>query len=230
MTIKCLFDVISLAAYVAVAQSYRYVKFQSMSLRGGASAIQLAEIALFDSDGVRLKATTATNPGGDNPPDGLPVYSIDDNLDTKWFDGFSASLVMDFGGGGVGYTGTYTWATANDAPERDSVRWTLAGSDDATAWDILDDRSAQDFATPTARKTWLANMTYSHTSPTFHCVGGACVVQADGVTKEECSEMCIAVYQCVNDKCVPGSPGVPKDTCQKGCGCGPASPDVTTPI
>ena len=40
---------------------------------------------------------------------------------TKWFDGNSGPLLLDFGGNGGNYLQTYAIATANDAPERDPV-------------------------------------------------------------------------------------------------------------
>ena len=63
-------------------------------------------------------------------------------LDTKWFDGNMGPLILDFGEGGGVDLQKYSWATADDAPERDAVRWTLKGTNNiglGATWTMLDD-------------------------------------------------------------------------------------------
>ena len=40
-------------------------------------------------------------------------------------------LVLDFGEGGGQNIQQYSWATADDAPERDAVQWKLSGGSSA---------------------------------------------------------------------------------------------------
>jgi YVTN family beta-propeller protein len=134
---------------------YRYYRFRPTKLRDdlAANSIQLAELSLF-AGGVRQFAATVTNPGGSNPAGEEPIRANDGNPATKWLDFERGSLVYDFGGNVE--IDAYTITTANDAPARDPVRWLFEGSVDGLSWVVLDDRSAQDFPTPTARLTEIA--------------------------------------------------------------------------
>lgn len=134
---------------------YRYYRFRQTKLRDEltANSIQLAELSLFDQ-GVRLHATTVSNPGGNNPPAEQPADADDADVNTKWLDLNFGSLVYDYGANVV--VDAYSITTANDAAQRDPVRWFFEGSKDGLVWDILDDQSGQDFPTPTARLTEIA--------------------------------------------------------------------------
>ncbi|MBY0401919.1 hypothetical protein K2X89_16620, partial [Myxococcota bacterium] len=70
---------------------------------------------------------------------------------TKWRDFNKGDLIYDMGSNVE--IDAYTITTANDASERDPVRWTLEASLDGVNWDILDNKTAADYATPTARST-----------------------------------------------------------------------------
>ncbi len=134
----------------SVLPGYRYYRFGPTKLRDnpGANSIQLAELSLF-RQGVRQPAAVVTNPGGSNPPGEGPASADDANVNTKWLDFNRAPLVYDYGNNVV--IDAYSITTANDTPARDPVRWRLEGSTDGLAWDVIDDQTAQDFATPTAR-------------------------------------------------------------------------------
>jgi YVTN family beta-propeller protein len=131
---------------------YRYYRFRPTKLRDDptANSIQLAELSLF-AGGVRQLATAATNPGGSNPAGEEPIRANDANVNTKWLDFNRGSLVYDFGDNIE--IDAYTLTTANDAPERDPVRWYFEGSVDGIVWEVLDYQTLQDFPTPAARLT-----------------------------------------------------------------------------
>ena len=49
----------------------------------------------------------------------------------------------------------YKWATANDAPDRDPVQWSLEGSNDGNTWTTLDRTHAtRSYATSSTRGAW----------------------------------------------------------------------------
>ena len=73
------------------------------------------------------------------------------NINTKWMDFNRGDLIYDYGANVV--IDAYTLTTANDAPERDPVRWTLEASLDGVIWDMLNNQTSQDYATPAARLT-----------------------------------------------------------------------------
>ena len=134
----------------APAPGYRYYRFHPTKLRDGATAnsIQLAELALF-REGVRQHALAVTNPGGNNPVGEEPPRADDANPATKWLDYNRGDLVYDFGV--PVEIDAYSITTANDAPERDPVRWTLQASIDGISWEVLDDQTGADHPTPMAR-------------------------------------------------------------------------------
>ncbi|MBQ99834.1 MAG: hypothetical protein CMO60_03120, partial [Verrucomicrobiales bacterium] len=113
--------------------------------------VQLAEFE-FLLDGVKVGTPSVSNPGGDNPGGETPDLAVDGSLATKWLDRRQGPLVFDFGSPTT--VDGYRWSTANDAPERDPVRWILEGSDDETNWDLVDERVDGDFQTPSARFTY----------------------------------------------------------------------------
>ncbi|MFO0687249.1 MAG: NPCBM/NEW2 domain-containing protein [Myxococcota bacterium] len=129
---------------------YRYYRFRPTKLRVDATAdsVQVAELALFKS-GVRKRALVVTNPGGNNPSGQGPAQADDATVSTKWRDYNKGFLVYDMGSNVV--IDAYTITTANDASERDPIRFSLEASLDGVTWDILDDKTNADYATPTAR-------------------------------------------------------------------------------
>ncbi|MEZ4330288.1 MAG: NPCBM/NEW2 domain-containing protein [Myxococcota bacterium] len=131
---------------------YRYYRFRPTKLRsdGSADSVQLAELALLQG-GIRQHAIVVTNPGGNNPAGQGPAHADDANTATKWRDYNKNLLIYDMGGNVE--IDAYAITTANDASDRDPVRWTLEASLDGVNWDILDDQNGADYPTPTARLT-----------------------------------------------------------------------------
>jgi gliding motility-associated-like protein len=75
---------------------------------------------------------------------------VDNNTATKWFlynpDDFSTlPLQATFKFNTASVVAQYTITSANDAAERDPKTWTLQGSNDSTAWTILDTRTNETF-------------------------------------------------------------------------------------
>ncbi|WP_265594930.1 autotransporter-associated beta strand repeat-containing protein [Haloferula sp. BvORR071] len=137
----------------AVDATYQYYRFTPIKLRndGTANSIQLAEFAFLKSGAaVPFTGATVTNPGGNRTAAEIPANLIDGLTTTKWLDFYRNPIVFAFTAP-VTIDG-YRFSTANDASERDPVRWILEGSADQTTWVLLD-HTAADFATPTARQT-----------------------------------------------------------------------------
>jgi hypothetical protein len=69
---------------------------------------------------------------------------IDNNVNTKYLT-FNASAWMQYQAPASYVVTNYTITSANDAPERDPLSWTLQGSNDGSNWTTIDSRSNQDF-------------------------------------------------------------------------------------
>lgn len=131
---------------------YRYYRFRQTRLRDdlGANAIQLSELSLFRL-GVRQNASAVLNPGGNNSTNEEPFRADDVDVNTKWLDFNRGSLVYDYGL--PVEIDAYDFTTADDEIGWDPVRWFFEGSQDGIVWVVLDDRSGEDYPTPTARLT-----------------------------------------------------------------------------
>ena len=136
---------------------YRYYRFTPTKLRNDttANSVQLSELSFYVA-GSRLVNATITNPGGNSPVNEEPPLANDNNTQTKWLDLNKGALVYQFSAGIL--IDSYDFTTANDATERDPVRWVLEGSVDGANWILLDDQSNADFPTPTARFTSISRI------------------------------------------------------------------------
>lgn len=139
------------ATVSAADATYQYYRFTPTKLRDHAASnsIQIAELSfILDGSPVAMSGVTVTNPKGNTPANEVADRLIDGNAGTKWLDFHRNPVVFDFG------TATtvdgYRMITANDAIERDPVRWTMEGSADGITWVLIDSKVA-DFATPTDR-------------------------------------------------------------------------------
>ena len=135
---------------------YRYYRFAPTQLRvTNNCCVQLAEFE-FLLDGVKVGTPSVSNPSGSNPNGETPDLAVDGSLTTKWLDFNQGPLVFDFGSATT--VDGYRWSTANDATERDPIRWTLEGSANGTTWTLIDDRSDADQSVTTNREAYLANI------------------------------------------------------------------------
>lgn len=145
----------------AVDKTYPYFRFTQTQLRSAAAnSIQLSEFQFLKS-GVPLDLTgvIVTNPGGNFPGGEPPSALIDGATGTKWLDFNKQALVFQFPDGpdvdsdpDPATIDAYTFATANDAAERDPLSWTLEGSTDGINWDLIDVRT--NYPTTTERFTY----------------------------------------------------------------------------
>ncbi len=112
----------------------------------------MSEFQFIDNGApISTAGVTVTNPGGNTPGAEGPENIIDGNTGTKWLDftkfsplvfQFPAPVTID----------AYTFATANDDPERDPVSWTFEGSVNGTTWTLIDQKT--NYATTVARQTY----------------------------------------------------------------------------
>ena len=133
--------------------SFQYYRFTPVKLRNGAAAnsVQMSELQLFLGATQRTGAQVS-NPGGNNPGNEGPNNLVDNNTNTKWLDFNRNPVILNYGTPVV--VDSYRWATANDANERDPIRWLLEGSNDGTSWTLMDDRSDADQAVSNNRNTF----------------------------------------------------------------------------
>ena len=145
-------------AFQGGSVTYQYFRFNPTNIRNAAIlpfCVQLSEFQLFNGS-TQVTGATATNPGGSNPSAEQPPKAVDGSVDTKWLDFNKLPLVLTYSSAVT--IDNYRWATANDTPQRDPIRWTLEGSANGTAWTLIDDRSDVDQTVTTVRKTYLANI------------------------------------------------------------------------
>lgn len=96
------------------------------------------------SDITNIGCTVSTQ--CDNSPASEGVEKlIDNNTSTKFLTGCGTTWVQ-FNVLGLATVNAYTITSANDAPERDPLNWSLKGSNDLENWVLLDSRSGVDFA------------------------------------------------------------------------------------
>jgi len=130
--------------------AFKYYRFVPLKLRDATTAksVQIGEI-YFSTGGVVMDMAdaVATNPQGNNPPDEDPEKAIGGLTDRKWLDRNKGALVVEFPHGV--HIDQFSFATANDHPERDPVSWRVDGSQDAATWTTLQTES--DFGTSVLR-------------------------------------------------------------------------------
>jgi hypothetical protein len=140
---------------------------RSWTLSGG---VQIAEIALYDPVGTYLPGAIVTNPGGNSPSgeqaqsayNQVNIESCSDGVceefagaEPKWLDFNKQDVVFTFES--VVVVSQYNWMTANDAPDRDPIKWTLeARAQEGAAWVVLDNTFATEaFVAPQTRHQWV---------------------------------------------------------------------------
>ena len=148
--------------------NHRFYRFTPIALRPGADAHQLSEFSFFhNGTELNLFATNAafppltgsngtnddlvnvivTNPGGTQPAN-APLLT-DGLTDTKLLDGRVQPVVFEFEQATA--IDSYRFTTANDAQQRDPVKWILEGSGDGIEWTLIDNVTAFSYPTPTLR-------------------------------------------------------------------------------
>ena len=160
--------------------NYRYVRFTPVKLRNGAAAnsIQLSEFQLIH-EGVFLTGAIAENPAGNNPAGQEPDKAVDGQPSTKWLDHNKGPLILDFGSP-VTFD-AYGFVTGGDAIERDPVRWILEGSNDGSAWTLIENMTTFDYPMTLTRQGYTSDIFLPGTSltPTLVVKGDTKVVSGD---------------------------------------------------
>lgn len=149
---------IVIIAYTTIFyNTWQYVRFTLVLTRGQYSTKewQMSEFTL-KYQGSALSYTGATispvvGGGEDNP------NLIDGNLGNKAFN-TSISFTIYRASGFL--FDSYTWATANDVPNRDPVRWIVDASQDNATWTVLDNKSTADQTITTNRNTYVQDFTF----------------------------------------------------------------------
>jgi hypothetical protein len=130
--------------------SYQYIRFKATKLRTGAETglIQLREFSFFNN-GSPVSVVSVDSPGGNFPAAENPGNLIDGSANAnKWLDFNNAPVIFDLGE--VKTIDGYSFFTANDADDRDPIRWILQGSNDQENWTVIESVNF-DYPTPTAR-------------------------------------------------------------------------------
>jgi len=146
--------------------AYTYYKWEIIKAKGSppnANATQASEF-VFMIDGVTqsMVGVSVTNPNGSNPVGETPPNLVDGSLATKCVDiNFVTNNRTEFVfqlPSPRAFTG-YTWATANNFPDRDPSQWNLWGSDDGLDWIQLHNIPVA-ISVTAARQTWVGIYSY----------------------------------------------------------------------
>lgn len=81
---------------------------------------------------------------------------IDNNVNTKYLT-FNATGWVQYQAPASYVVNSYTITSANDAPERDPLNWTLQGSSNGTTWTTINTQSNQDFPNRFQKRTFSFN-------------------------------------------------------------------------
>lgn len=166
---------------------FRFFRFEALELRGGdGTPLQMSEI-IFYRNGMRLSFVnaSATALGGDSPLTEGPTNAIDGVRSTKWHDSLLTAMTVEFPS--LTVVDSYSFVTANDAPDRDPLRFRLEGSLDNSTFVLLHDEQSTD-AEELPRQT-ESPRSYVRT-PCYAPIGHSCAegeVVADG---QSCSTVC----------------------------------------
>jgi hypothetical protein len=153
-----------------------------------ASSLALASLApgvLYDWRVKTNCATTALQdiidfPGGTitsrntDSPSGENVSKLIDNISTTKYLTFNDTAWVQFKAATSYVVTHYAFTSANDADERDPIKWTLEGSNDGTVWSLLDSRDNEDFTSRYQRREFsFTNTTpYSYYKIVMKCNSG----------------------------------------------------------
>lgn len=158
---------INLRSVAGGSATYLYYRFTPVSLRNNttSNSIQLGEFEFFN-EGNEVAVSQVTNPGGGNPGTEGPANLTDGDPTTKWLDFNKKSVVFEFAEPAT--IDSYQFVTANDATERDPVRWVIEGSDDQSTWVLVDAVTGVDYPTPTRRATATGQLPLSGRTPAWN--------------------------------------------------------------
>jgi len=136
--------------------TYRWLRFNLLKRRSSRSnSVQMAELAFYDSNNIKLNPSHSSNPGGRTPGNEGHAKIRDGNSNTKWLDFNKKPIILMFSKNVA--PASYKWMTANDANGRDPIRWTIDGTNDGKSWTTIDATySKRNAPVPGARKRELS--------------------------------------------------------------------------
>lgn len=139
--------------------SFRFVRFTPTKLRTNTTpAVQLAEFDLKSGITPIGLLSAQNEAGGVSPGAESPAQLIDNNVATKWLNSTRGAVIIELDDGNLEEElpvtfDSYSFTTANDAIDRDPVRWMLEGSNDAAGpWTLIDNLTTFDVQVPTTRQ------------------------------------------------------------------------------
>jgi PKD repeat protein len=91
----------------------------------------------------------------DDSPSGEGIEKLVDDFSSTKFLTFNSSSWIQFKSPRSYLISKYTLTSANDAPERDPLSWTLAGSDNGVTYYTIDTQSGQDFPDRGLKKEFI---------------------------------------------------------------------------
>lgn len=91
----------------------------------------------------------------DDSPFGEEIGKLTDNFTSTKFLTFNSSVWVQFKSTGPYVISKYTLTSGNDAPERDPLKWTLAGSDNGVTFYTIDVQNDQDFPDRGLRREFI---------------------------------------------------------------------------
>ena len=148
---------------------FRFYRFAIDGTKGRSDCMQLSEIELLDAKGGVVTADSFKlnfDGGGDSPDGETPAQAVDGDRNTKWLDFRAASNAKPSARARVSLTfafdspvklSGYRWYTANDFENRDPAGWRMLGSNDGTAWTVID--RVRGFRAPSERRKLAATRT-----------------------------------------------------------------------
>lgn len=149
--------------------AYKYYRL-SVTANGGSGAIQISEWRIYVSpagpSGPQDFTSEATltvsmeNGGGANGGEGS-LKLIDNDNNTKFLASYSPDFWMQQELPEAEVVNKYTITSANDAPDRDPLDWTLSGSNDGSNWEDLDTRTGETFE----NRNFTRSFNVANTSP-----------------------------------------------------------------
>ena len=136
----------------------RFIRWTITRRRSDADAVQASEFVVYaNGEAVSWDGSVGVNnAGGDNPGGEVPQNLVDGDTETKWADlnflvnggenpdtTYGQSIIEIDNFNTITFD-SYSWATANDFPERDAVSWTVEVSMDNENWTLISNVSNAD--------------------------------------------------------------------------------------
>ncbi|WP_193214517.1 lectin-like domain-containing protein [Luteolibacter marinus] len=143
---------------LAASHTYQYFRFNPVKLRANQyNEMQMTEFRLRLGETDVTSSATVTAPTTSSPANEAPAYVKDGNINTKWFSFARSPLVFSFPA--PVEVDNYSYATGGDADGRDTLSWTLEGSNDSATgpWTKID--VINDYPVTIDRKAWIGDFT-----------------------------------------------------------------------